>query len=509
MTASAPAARSGAVTAALAAAGIVASLMGTLMIPLVGELPELLHTSASSASWVITAPLLTGAVATPVFGRLGDLYGKRRLLLVCVALLVAGSVICALTSSLVPMVAGRAVQGVGMGVVPLGISTMRDVVAPERMGRSVAFMSSSLGIGGALGLPLSAAVVQNVDWHVLFWGSAAVSALIGLTVARCLPPVPPAAKGRFDIPGALGLATGLVCLLLAVSKGAEWGWTSATTGSLLAAAVVILLAWGWFELRTTHPLVDLRATVRRRVLLTNLASVLIGFAMFAQSLIAPRLLQLPTSLGYGLGQSMLAAGLWMVPTGLAMMAFSPLGARLSARSGPRTSLLTGALIVALGYALALPLMDSVLGIVIFSSVVSIGVAFAYGAMPAIIMSGVPRSETAAANGLNALMRSIGLSVSSAVTGVVLAQLSHTVGGYSVPTQDGFRVAALIGAAAALAAALLTLAIPRDAPAVTADRVPVDLGAGSHMERGNHRQDRAGRRHRPSDENTTADKGDFT
>ncbi|MEU0282235.1 MFS transporter [Streptomyces sp. NPDC006195] len=474
MTASAPAARSGTV-AALAAAGIVASLMGTLMIPLVGELPGLLHTSASSASWVITAPLLTGAVATPVFGRLGDLYGKRRLLLVCVTLLVAGSLICALTSSLVPMVTGRAVQGIGMGVVPLGISTMRDVVAPERMGTSVAFMSSSLGIGGALGLPLSAAVVQNFDWHVLFWGSAAVSALTGLTVARCLPHVPPVAKGRFDIPGALGLAAGLVCLLLAVSKGAEWGWTSATTVGLLAAAVVSLLAWGWFELRTVDPLVDLRATARRRVLLTNLASVLIGFAMFAQSLVAPQLLQLPTSLGYGLGQSMLAAGLWMVPTGLAMMAFSPLGARLSARSGPRTSLLTGALIVTVGYVLALPLMGSVLGIVISSSVVSIGVAFAYGAMPALIMSSVPRSETAAANGFNALMRSIGLSVSSAVTGVVLAQMSHNLGGYSVPTQDGFRVAALIGGGAALAAALLTLAIPRDAPAPAAPRA-ADSGA---------------------------------
>ncbi|MFE3740127.1 MFS transporter [Streptomyces sp. NPDC059134] len=496
MNASAPAARSGTVVAALAAAGIVASLMGTLMIPLIGELPGLLHTSASSASWVITAPLLTGAVATPVFGRLGDLYGKRRLLLVCVALLVAGSLVCALTSSLIPMVVGRAVQGIGMGIVPLGISTMRDVVAPERVGTAVALMSASLGIGGALGLPLSAAVAQNLDWHALFWGSAVVSALAGLAVVRQVPYVPPAARGRFDVPGALGLATGLVCLLLAVSKGATWGWTSATTLGLFVAAVVVLLGWGRFELRTADPLVDLRATARRRVLLTNLASVMIGFAMFAQSLVAPQLLQLPTSLGYGLGQSMLAAGLWMVPTGLVMMAFSPLGARLSARSGPRTSLLTGALLVALGYVLAPPLMGSVPGVVLFGCVVSVGVAFAYGAMPALIMASVPRSETAAANGFNALMRSVGLSVSSAVTGVVLARMSQDVGGHAVPTQDGFHAAVLIGGGVALAAALLTLAIPRDAPAPAGPR-PARAGASGPVHPPGHTGRASGKEEPPA------------
>ncbi|MFF2729799.1 MFS transporter [Streptomyces sp. NPDC058008] len=469
----APAVRTGAIVASLSAAGIVASLMGTLVIPLVAQLPELLDTTTANASWVVTAPLLTGAIATPVFGRLGDLHGKRRMLLVCVGLLIAGSLVSAVSDSLVPMVVGRAVQGIGMGIVPLGISTMRDVVPPERMGSSVALMSSSLGIGGAFGLPLAAGVAQNADWHVLFWGSAAVSALIGLAVLRFVPRVPSEARGRFDVPGAIGITIGLVCLLLAVSKGSEWGWTSATTLGLFSAAVLVLLAWGLFELRTTDPLVDLRATGRRRVLLTNLASVVIGFAMFAQSLIAPQLLQLPKELGYGLGQSMLAAGLWMVPTGLAMMAFSPVGAKLSARSGPRTSLLTGALVIAAGYALALPLMGSVAGIVVFSCVVSIGVAFAYGAMPAIIMSSVPASKTASANGFNALMRSIGLSVSSAVIGVLLAQMSRDVGGFTVPTENGFRAAAVVGGAAALAAALLALAIPRGAAPLPAEDPATD------------------------------------
>ncbi|MFD7711755.1 MFS transporter [Streptomyces sp. NPDC059785] len=463
--------RTGATVTVLAAAGIVAALMQTLVVPLIGELPELLGTSASNASWVLTVTLLTGAVATPVIGRMGDLHGKRRLLLGCVALLVTGSVICGLSDSLAPMIVGRALQGIGMGIVPLGISTLRDVVPAERMGSSVALMSSSLGIGGALGLPLAAAVAENFDWHVLFWGSAALSAVIGVALARCVPTVPPTARGRFDAPGALGLSAGLVALLLAVSKGADWGWGSATTVSLLAAGVVLLLAWGWFELRTTDPLVDLRTTARPQVLVTNAVSVVVGFAMYAQSLVAPQLLQLPGQLGYGLGQSMLAAGLWMAPAGLAMMLFSPVGAKISARWGPRTSLLLGSLVIALGYGLGLVLMGSAPGILVTSCVISTGVAFAYGAMPALIMGAVPHSETAAANGFNSLMRAIGTSLSSAVIGVVLAQLTHSVGPYTFPTENGFRVAYGLGAAVAVAAALLTLAIPRRTQSVPGLRTP--------------------------------------
>lgn len=460
MEASASDGRSGVIVATLAGAGIVASVMGTLLVPLIGELPQLLHTTSADASWVITMTLLTGAVATPVVGRLGDLHGKRRLLLACVVLLVAGSVICALSNVLVPMLIGRGLQGIGMAIVPLGISTMRDVVPPERLGSSLALMSSSLGIGGALGLPVAAAIADNTDWHVLFWGSAGISALIGIAIAVFVPRVPAAAHGRFDIPGALALAAGLVCLLLAVSKGGDWGWSSATTLGLFAAAVVILLGWGWFELRTSDPLVDLRTTVRRQVLLTNLTSVVVGFSMYAQSLAAPQLLQLPEALGYGLGQSMLAAGLWMAPAGVVMMLLSPLCARVSARWGPRTSLLIGSLIIAAGYALALALMGTAVGILIFTCVIGAGVAFAYGAMPALIMGAVPRSETAAANGFNSLMRSIGITVASAIIGVILAQLSTTVAGQSVPSEGGFQITFVIGGVVALVAALVTPAIPR-------------------------------------------------
>ncbi|MFB7371825.1 MFS transporter [Streptomyces sp. NPDC056222] len=470
-------ARPGGVVGVLAFAGIVAALMQTLVVPLLGDLPRLFDTSASNASWVVTATLLSAAVATPVAGRLGDMYGKRRMLLVSVAPLVLGSVVCALSSSVVPMIVGRGLQGMGMGVVPLGISLLRDVLPAERLGGSIALISASMGVGGALGLPFSAAVAENASWRVLFWVAAVLSLAVGVLIRLLVPAGrTDSAPGRFDVPGALGLGSALVCLLLAVSKGSDWGWGSATTLVLFGAAVVTLLTWGWWELRTAEPLVDLRVTARPQVLMTNGASILVGFAMYAQSLVVPQLLQLPEATGYGLGQSMLAMGLWMAPAGLMMMVLAPLGAKLTAARGPKVTLAVGSLVIALGYASALPLMESTGGLLVVTLVCNTGVGLAYGAMPALIMGAVPVSETASANSFNTLMRSIGSSVSAAVMGVVLAQMTTDFGGHLLPSEDAFRAALLIGSAVGLAAAVVAILIPvrpgADTPGTTAPSRPV-------------------------------------
>ncbi|HWO64085.1 MAG TPA: MFS transporter [Umezawaea sp.] len=465
------------VVAVLASAGIVVSLMQTVVIPLVPQLPRLLDAAPADTTWAITATLLAAAVATPTTGRLGDMYGKRRMLLISLGLLVAGSVIGALSHSLPPMIVGRVLQGLASGVIPLGISIMRDELPSERLGSATAMMSASLGVGGALGLPLAALLAENADWHLLFWTSAGLGAVVAVLVTTLVPESRVRTGGRFDVVGALGLSAALICLLLAISKGSAWGWGSGTTTGLIAATVVVLAAWGWWELRSPRPLVDLRTSARRPVLLTNLASAVFGFAMFAMSLVLPQLLQLPTSTGYGLGQSLFVVGLVMAPSGLVMMVMAPVSARVSRTSGPKTTLVLGALVVAAGYGLAVVLMAEIWQLLLVSSVIGAGIGLAYGAMPALVMSAVPVSETAAANSLNTLMRSIGTSVSSAVAGVVLAQMTITLGTTAFPSQTGFRVVMAIGAGAALAAAVIASLLPTHRSATRpADREPVTAAA---------------------------------
>ncbi|MFC7382937.1 MFS transporter [Sphaerisporangium rhizosphaerae] len=450
----------GVVVAVLAFCGIVVSLMQTIVVPLIPDLPRLVHTSAANASWIITATLLAAAVCNPVSGRLGDLYGKRRVMLASLLLMIIGSVVCALSEGLIPVVAGRVLQGCAIGVIPLGISIMRDELPPERLPSAMALMSATLGVGGAIGLPLAAFIAQHADWHALFWMAAAAGAVNLLLVALIVPESPLRAAGTFDVPGAIGLTVGLVCLLLAITKGGDWGWTSGPTLGLFAAAVAVLLAWGLMELRLRAPLVDLRTTARRPVLLTNLASVVVGFALFAMSLVLPTLLQSPPATGYGLGLSLVEAGLCLAPGGLVMMLLSPVSARVSRRWGPKVALMAGTLVIAAGYAATLGLMRSAWEVVIGGSVIAAGVGLAYAAMPALIMSSVPASETAAANGLNALMRSIGTSASSAVTSVVLAHMTLAAAGpYTLPSLRGLQVALLIACGVSLLGAAITYFIP--------------------------------------------------
>ncbi|MFI8294915.1 MFS transporter [Streptomyces nigra] len=454
---------SGAVVPVLAFAGIVVAVMQTLLVPVIKDLPQLLDTTPSNATWVLTSTLLSGAVATPIMGRLGDLFGKRRMLIASLTVMVAGALLSAVTSALLPMIVGRTLQGFAMGAIPLGIGLMRDMLPRERLGSAMALMSSSIGVGGGLALPAAALVAQHANWHALFYGAAALGVLSIALTLLVVPESEVRAEGTFDLPGALGLSAGLVLFLLPITKGSDWGWSSGTTLGLFGAAAAVLLLWGVYELRTKAPLVDLRTTARPAVLFTNLASIMVGVSFYVVSLVLPQLLQLPESTGYGLGQSMVVAGLLVAPLGLTMMVTAPVYARLSARYGPKTTLILGMLIIAIGYGAGLGLMSAAWQSLVISVVLGAGIGLAYSSLPALIVGAVPASETGAANGLNTLMRSIGTSVSSAVIGMVLANTANDVGGVAVPTMHGFRLSFLIATGAVVLGLAFALLLPRQRP----------------------------------------------
>ncbi|MEU0219723.1 MFS transporter, partial [Streptomyces sp. NPDC006265] len=445
----------------LAFGGILMAVMQTVVVPLLPDLPRLTGASAGTVSWMVTATLLSGAVLTPVLGRAGDMYGKRRVLMTALGLMTAGSILCALTSDIAVLIAARALSGAAAAVVPLSISILRDELPPARRGSAVALMSSTVGIGAALGLPLAAVIVQYANWHTMFWVTSALGATGVTLVWWAVRESPVREPGRFDVPGTIGLATGLVCLLLGVSQGGQWGWGGARVVGLFAAAVVVLALWSWQQLRTGRPLVDLRLVGQPRVGLSHVAALLAGFAFYANTLVTAQLVQAPAATGYGLGLSIVATGLCLLPSGIVMLLLSPVSARISAARGPRVTLALGAAVIAAGYAVRIADSRELWMIVAGATVVAIGTTLAYSALPTLILRAVPPEQTASANGVNVLMRTIGQAGSSAAVAAVLVHHTSPVGGAPVPTLHGYLLAFAMAGTVALVAAAAALCIPGD------------------------------------------------
>lgn len=446
--------------ATLATTGLIAATMQTLVTPIIPQLPMLLDTTVADAQWVLTSTLLAAAIATPIAGRLGDMYGKRRMALTLLMIMTFGSIVAALSNTLIPMIVGRALQGVGLGVIALGISILRDVVHPKKLGGAVALVSATMGVGGAVGLAVSALIAESIDWHYLFWLTVLLGVIAFVLVIAIIPVSTLRTAGRFDWGGAIGFSIALVGILLGVSKGNEWGWTSPLVLGLLIGGALVFVLWGFYELRMTDPLIDLRVAVRRPVLLTNIASIAVGFTFFATAAALPILLELPTDTGVGLGQTLLVASLCLMPNGIVMFLVSPLAARLSNARGPRTSLMLGGFVIAVAFTSAVFLMHEVWHVILVSTLVGLGTGFAYSAMPTLIMHSVPPTETAAANGLNSVMRTLGSTVAASLIGVILSSSFVMSGGIEIPTRGAFQVVFALAAGVAIVGTIVAAFIPR-------------------------------------------------
>ncbi|WP_306215033.1 MFS transporter [Actinoplanes sp. RD1] len=441
----------------VALGALAGALSQSLLIPV---LSQLTNQYGAGADWLLTSTLLVAAVAVPVFGRLADMFGKRLMLLIALAGLVAGSVITATTSELGLLILGRAIQGLGLAGIPLGISLLTALLPPERAGSAVALVSAMLGIGGALGLPLAGVVVQSWNFHALFWilAAAGLVAFIGIIVV--VPEAPGRSGGRFDMAGGLLLSAALVALLLPLAEASDWGWGSPRVLSLLAVAGVLFVVLGAVELRLKQPLVDVRALSRRPIVMTNIVSVIYGFAVFGSFLSTAPFVQAPRETGYGFGASVITAGLVLLPNGLAQLILAPLSARLIARIGAPVTLAIGSLLVVVGYLLRFPLSGSLLQVTICTTVIGAGVGIGFASMPALINTHTPRDELAAANGLNSLFRNIGGSLGSAISASLLALITIDVAGRAVANLDAYRLLIGVVAAASAVAAVIALCIPR-------------------------------------------------
>jgi MFS family permease len=443
-----------ALVAVLALGGLAFSLLQSMIAPALPVIGHDLRASPGSTGWLVTGYLLAAAVATPIAGRMGDLWGRRRLLIAVLGILAAGCAIDALARSLAVLVAGRFVQGAAGAVFPLAFGILRDTLAPHRVSTAVGLLSATLGIGGGAGIVLAGPITVHLGWHWIFWLALAVT---GIALAGTVALVPESARragSGLSLPAVLLLTGWLVCLLLAVSNGAGWGWTSPGTLALLTVTAVAAAGWVAVEVRSRQPLVDLRLLARRPVWAADASALAFGFGMFGSFLLVPGLLEAPAWTGYGFGQSATTAGLFLLPGSIMLLLFGPVSGVLTRRAGARAPIVAGGLVCCVSF--ALPAIDhshrwQVLACATGSG---IGLGLAYAALPNAIIAHVAPEQTGAATGVNTLARSVGSSVGAAAVAAILAAYVTRAG---VPGNVGFTAG--FGACAAMfgvggAAALL-------------------------------------------------------
>lgn len=445
------------------------AMLQTLVTPVLPTIQRGLDTTPDTAAWILIAYLLSAAVATPVLGRTGDLIGKDRALRIALAALTIGCAAAAVVPHVELFLASRVLQGAGGAVFPLAFGIVRDQLPARRVGPAIGTLSGVLAFGGGLGLVLAGPLDALLGWRSLFWIPMIATAAALILSKRWIAPAPRQPGERMGGGTAVLLAVWLVALLLPISMGSRWGWTSVTVWTMLGFAAAAFATWVFVDLRSTSPVIDLHLMVRRPVWVGNLVAFLLGASMFGVLGFLPQFIQTPpTDQGYGFGASVTSAGLILLTMPAAQALGSVASGRLTDRVSLRNQLAAGSAFMAAATCAFALANDHVWQIIVAAGGYGWGLGFAYATVTNIVIQAVPSGDTGSVSGLNANMRTIGGAIGVAVVGSILSSSSQ--GG--TPTESGYVAGLLVLAALGLGAATTTALLlptrisPREPDATT-------------------------------------------
>ena len=399
---------------------IAYSLLQSLVSPVLPTIQHDLHTTQNTVTWVLTAFLLSASIFTPILGRVGDMVGKERMLVVTLAALAAGSVVAGLAHSITVLIIARAIQGIGGAVLPLSFGIVRDEFPGVKVAGAVGIIAAMAAVGGGAGIVLAGPIVSHLNYHWLFWIPLMIAVIATLCAWLFVPESPLRTPGRVSWLAAVLLSGWLVALLLGVSEAPSWGWGSPKVLGLVALAAVLAVAWVWVELRAVEPLVDMHMMRRRAVWTNNLVAFMFGIGMYSVIGFLPEFVQTPTSTGYGFGASIIQSGLFLLPLTVTMFIGGLLSGRLAATIGSKSAVIIGSTASTGAYLLLAFAHSEKWEIYLASTLLGVGLGLTFSAMSNLIVQAVPPAQTGVASGMNANIRTIGGAIGAAVMSSIVA-----------------------------------------------------------------------------------------
>jgi hypothetical protein len=439
------------------------SFQQTAPIPVFPTIERQLHASATWTTWLLSGYLIVAAVSAPLFGKLGDRHGRRRMLLCALGVYLVGSLGAAASPDIWALIAFRALQGVGGSVFPLALAIARDELGDDQIGRGIGALTGAFGVGAILSFGLSGLLTSAVSWRLVFIAGAVTVAISLLAVARFVPVSESRTQHALDLPGVLLLGGALASLIIAITIAPTSGWVGVQTGIAALAFVLLAAAWGWRELATDEPLLDLRILGSREILCTNVATFAAGFCVFAIYVLVPHLVQAPSHLPaavarrvhYGFGAGVVETGLLLVPQAIGLtLAGPPAGIIARARSG-RIPLGGGLCLIALASGWLALRHGSRLDIVGALLVVGLGWGSVIGSAGTVVTGAVDAEDTAVATGLNSDVRLVGGGVGGQMAAALMTAIAFTP---QAPRESAFVVGFALAGAVALLGAAFGLAV---------------------------------------------------
>ena len=457
------------ILAVVSLAALAYAVLSSSVIPALPTLQHSLHTTETGVAWLLTGFLLSASVGTAIIGKLGDMYGKQRLLVWTLLALSAGTLLAGLASSLTVLIVARIIQGVAGGIFPLSFSIVRDEFPAQRVAGSIGLMSAILGVGGGLGLVVGGLIDEHLNWHWLFWIPLPVMVTAAFCTWRFIPESRVRTPGRVNWTAAVLMSAGISSLLIGIAQTTTWGWTSPGTLALLGAGLAVSALWIVVEVRSSNPLIDMTMMRVRGVWTVNLAAFLVGAGLYALFLLLPQYAQLPTSTGFGYGASVVSAGLYLLPCALGMGVLGTMAGRVERRFGSRHALIAGAAISAAACGWLAVASRHHYDMLLSSTLLGVGIGLAFAALGNLIVQAVPASQTGVASGMNTVLRTLGGALGGQIAATFIA--TNTVHG--LPTVTGFTrtftMSALVLGGCAVAGLLIPTrprAIPTLEPAAT-------------------------------------------
>ena len=446
--------------AVLALGGFSYAVLQSLIIPAIPGIAHDLHTSDQSASWLLSGPLLATSVVTPIAGRLGDMFGKERMMFWSLVLLALGTVAAGLSSDILQLDVARVIQGASGGIFPLAFGIIRDEFPRERVAGGIGLVSSILGIGGGFGILLGGVILEHLGWQWLFWAPLPVIVFATALTYFYVPESPMRTPAKINWVAALLMSIGFSAILIAISEATAWSWGSAKTLGLIVFGLVVCALWVYWEFRSDTPLVDMRMMRIRPVWTTNLAAALLGGGMYAAFIIVPQFVTEPKSTGFGFGASTVGSGFFLLPTTLLMLAMSLQAGRLAHRFGSKPSLVAGTIASAVAFILLVLAHSAPIYFYVSMGLLGFGIGLAFSALGNLIVEAVPPNQTGVASGMNTVMRTLGGALGAQVAATFIAD--HVRAG--VPLVSGFTLAFAFCAGSLIVGVIASLAVPGRTPA---------------------------------------------